>query len=62
MATNENQTGENITAQSTDTGPSLLRGQFSRPTLLFKARAPKFSTGKINYFLSLIDYCYDRIK
>jgi hypothetical protein len=48
MATNENQAEENATEQSTESGPTLVRGQFSRPALLFKARAPKFSAGKRN--------------
>jgi hypothetical protein len=53
VAANENQIEENAVEQSTENGPTLLRGQFSRPTLLFKARAPKFSAGKIKIFVLL---------
>jgi len=53
-AANENQIEENAVEQSTENGPTLLRGQFSRPTLLFKARAPKFSAGKIKFF-----FCFE---
>jgi hypothetical protein len=38
---------QNAVEETTENKPTLLRGQFSRPTLLFKARAPKFSAGKI---------------
>jgi hypothetical protein len=37
---------------------TLARGQFSRPALLFKARAPKFSPGKIDNLPFSIHYVY----
>lgn len=46
MTTNENQIEENMVEQPTESGLTLLRGQFSRPSLLFKTRVPKFSAGK----------------
>lgn len=59
MAVSKNQSEENALDQTTETGPTLLRGQFSRPALLFKAKAPKFSPGKVKYyfFFLLISYC-----
>ena len=47
MAAAENTVVEDAVESSAEPGSKLLRGQFSRPTLLFKARAPKFSPGKI---------------
>ena len=38
---------EDAVEPKTSVGSALARGQFSRPALLFKARAPKFSPGKI---------------
>lgn len=49
---------EDAVESKTETGSILTRGQFSRPTLLFKARAPKFSAGKIDDLSFLIDYSY----
>lgn len=47
MAAAENTVVEDAVESSGEPGSKLLRGQFSRPTLLFKGRAPKFSPGKI---------------
>lgn len=38
---------EDAVESKTEPGSTLSRGQFSRPALLFKARAPKFSPGKL---------------
>jgi hypothetical protein len=57
MGANENQIEGNAVEQTKENGPTLLRGQFSRPTLLFKARAPKFSAGKVKSLFSL-PHCY----
>jgi len=58
VVANENQIDENAVEQTTESGPKLLRGQFSRPTLLFKARAPKFSAGKIKSILFISYYFF----
>lgn len=54
MVSAENSIVEDAVEPGAEPGSKLLRGQFSRPTLLFKARAPKFSAGKIKHlsFLS----------
>ncbi len=57
MVANENEIVENAVESTTETGLKLNRGQFSRPILLFKARIPKFSAGKIEnlfYFFFII--------
>ncbi|CAF0839907.1 unnamed protein product [Rotaria sordida] len=49
MAGNENQMDVNASDYSKENSSTLLRGQFSRPTLLFKIKAPKFSAGTSNF-------------
>ncbi|CAF0781195.1 unnamed protein product [Rotaria sp. Silwood1] len=49
MAGNENQMEANASDQSKENSSTLLRGQFSRPTLLFKTKAPKFCAGANNF-------------
>ncbi|CAF2078436.1 unnamed protein product [Rotaria magnacalcarata] len=46
---NENQIEENASQQSTENRSKLIRTQFSRPALLFKTKAPKFSPGSNNF-------------
>ncbi|CAF0726691.1 unnamed protein product [Adineta steineri] len=48
IAASKNQTEENVVEQVVDSEPTLIRGQFSRPTLVFKAKVPKFSPGTNN--------------
>ena len=45
MSVSETQLAEHDSSPPTENGSTLLRGQFSRPTLLFKVKAPKFSPG-----------------
>lgn len=56
MAAAENNPADDAGESATETGPKLIRGQFSRPTLLFKARAPKFSPGKNRECFFLFDF------
>ncbi|CAF1054515.1 unnamed protein product [Adineta ricciae] len=49
IATSKNQSEENTTDPPVDSEMTLVRAQFSRPTVLFKAKAPKFSPGSNNF-------------
>ncbi|UJR33698.1 hypothetical protein I4U23_021127 [Adineta vaga] len=49
IAASKNQAEENTTDPSIEGELTLIRAQFSRPSLLFKAKAPKFSPGSNNF-------------
>ena len=51
MSVGESQlAAEHDASPPTENASTLLRGQFSRPTLLFKVKAPKFSPGTNGFF------------